>query len=205
MKIVKHYRKYGEVPNVGDKFGRWTVVDNNIIMLGNGNNKCEVEKGKNVRRTRSITCQCECGTIKIVRLDPLYTGKSKGCLCISGDFNRKRSINESVGTLSRTQFTYFKNCASRRDISWELTMDFLWDLYVKQNKKCALSGMSLDMTVKVPRRGNTNTASLDRIDSNKSYTEDNVQWVHKDINKLKSNFSDEYFIELCKLVGNFHN
>ena len=44
------------------------------------------------------------------------------------------------------------------------------------------------------------TASLDRIDSGKGYIVGNVQWLHKDINKMKLHHNQEYFIKLCKMV-----
>lgn len=46
-------------------------------------------------------------------------------------------------------------------------------------------------------------ASLDRIDSKKDYTIDNVQWVHKDLNYMKQDFTEEEFINYCKLVVNY--
>ena len=46
----------------------------------------------------------------------------------------------------------------------------------------------------------TKTASLDRIDSNLSYIKDNVQWIHKDLNRMKNEFSQDRFIEVCKAV-----
>ena len=45
------------------------------------------------------------------------------------------------------------------------------------------------------------TMSLDRIDNNKGYIEENVQWVHKDINMMKRIYSQDYFIYMCKLVA----
>ena len=48
------------------------------------------------------------------------------------------------------------------------------------------------------------TASLDRIDSSRGYVIDNIQWVHKDINWLKNDWSQKEFIELCSRVAN-HN
>ena len=48
------------------------------------------------------------------------------------------------------------------------------------------------------------TASIDRIDSNKGYIEDNVVWVHKDINIMKNKFSKEYFLMLCKKIVENH-
>jgi len=43
-------------------------------------------------------------------------------------------------------------------------------------------------------------ASLDRIDSDKGYTEGNVVWVYKPINLMKNTFSSEEFINICKLI-----
>lgn len=45
------------------------------------------------------------------------------------------------------------------------------------------------------------TASLDRIDSSKGYKIENIQWVHKDINQMKSALENNKFIELCELVS----
>jgi hypothetical protein len=45
------------------------------------------------------------------------------------------------------------------------------------------------------------TASLDRIDNNKGYTKDNIQWLHKNINLMKHCFDQKYFIELCNLIS----
>ncbi len=49
------------------------------------------------------------------------------------------------------------------------------------------------------------TASLDRIDSSGNYTENNIQWVHKDINKMKNVFSMDQLIEYCKKIVDHHN
>lgn len=67
-----------------------------------------------------------------------------------------------------------------------------------QNRQCKLSGMPLKFkTHKYDEVGN---ASLDRIDSSKGYTIDNVQWVHKDINKMKWNINQPEFLWLCDSV-----
>jgi len=42
-----------------------------------------------------------------------------------------------------------------------------------------------------------NTASLDRIDSTKGYTIDNVQWVHTIVNRMKWNTDENEFIKWC--------
>lgn len=84
-------------------------------------------------------------------------------------------------------------------LEFNITPEYLEKLYEKQNRKCALTGLSLDLDI-------TKTAiqqnwSLDRIDSNVGYVEGNVQWVHKDINMMKSTYSNEYFKEMCCKVA----
>lgn len=41
------------------------------------------------------------------------------------------------------------------------------------------------------------------IDSTKVYTIDNVQWVHKNINIMKWDISQEEFINWCGLIYNY--
>ena len=44
------------------------------------------------------------------------------------------------------------------------------------------------------------TASLDRIDSKKGYIEGNVQWVHKNVNKMKMDLDEKEFFSIVKQV-----
>jgi hypothetical protein len=46
----------------------------------------------------------------------------------------------------------------------------------------------------------TNTVSVDRIDSKKNYTKDNIQIVHKIINQCKMDLNDNDFYKFCKYV-----
>jgi hypothetical protein len=41
---------------------------------------------------------------------------------------------------------------------------------------------------------------LDRIDSSKGYTIDNVQWVHKIVNIMKHDVEEKEFFNWCKLI-----
>ena len=75
-------------------------------------------------------------------------------------------------------------------------MEYAWDLFLKQNRQCALTGLPLTIAM----HGNGN-ASLDRIDSLLGYEEGNVQWVHKHINLMKNALDENYFIKMCSLVA----
>ena len=79
-------------------------------------------------------------------------------------------------------------------------MEYLWKLFLDQNKKCTLTGMNLFFGRF--RNSKETNASLDRIDSSKGYVKGNLQWVLKDVNLMKGVFSQQHYIEICNLVTN---
>lgn len=95
-------------------------------------------------------------------------------------------------------FYSVKRSAKRRKIKFKLSIKDIWNLFVKQNRHCALSGKSIHFQTKYELRNGT--ASLDRIDSTKGYVEGNVQWVHKDVNAMKMDLSTNEFFDYCKLI-----
>lgn len=100
--------------------------------------------------------------------------------------------------ISSTYLSSVKNSARYRDIKFNINIEYMWDLFLNQDRKCALSG--IDLNFGSVARCNDITASLDRIDSSKGYIEENVQWIHKNINFMKQDFNEKYFIEMCNLV-----
>ena len=90
-----------------------------------------------------------------------------------------------------------KENARIRKWEWNLTVEYIWDIYVAQNKVCALSGVEIGF----PIFGRKSTASIDRIDPEIGYIPGNVQLVHKDVNRMKSFFKEDYFIEMCKKIA----
>jgi hypothetical protein len=46
------------------------------------------------------------------------------------------------------------------------------------------------------------TASLDRINNSLGYSVDNIQWVHKAINRMKGSMENKLFIKFCEEVVN---
>jgi hypothetical protein len=103
-------------------------------------------------------------------------------------------------------FNKIKNECNRksRQLEFNVTIEYLWDLFLRQDGYCAITGYPLQWgkhnTIKNKATGRT--ASLDRIDSSQGYTENNIQWVHKDVNLIKYILSQDEFIHWCKLVAN---
>lgn len=141
-------------------------------------------------------CQCKCGKISVIDATDLYKKKRKGCLECSG---KKRRMSEDI--LSDTKWKHILGHRFRKTkiLDIGISKEEAYDLFLKQNKKCAISGVEIKF-INYHKTSNETTASLDRIDSNKGYIKGNIQWVHKTINNMKQALSDEEFIKWCRKV-----
>lgn len=118
--------------------------------------------------------------------------------------NGQSSRWKGFGEIRGCFFNSMKKGAIKRNFEFNITIEDIWNLFLKQNRKCALTGvyLSFGQNDKDHKAGKT-TASLDRIDSSKGYTIDNVQWVHKWINLMKQDMHDNEFITWCNLVSKY--
>lgn len=180
------------MPYVNEVFDYWTIVDNTLYELK--------------PHIYAVKCVCKCGVEKYVRISALLTGRSKGCKCRTADRHRELKGNY-VGDISDTFWSRIKKSARIRDIDFNITKIYIWELFLKQNKKCKLSNLDIIIEKSICRkRGKSNiTASLDRIDSSKGYIVGNVQWLHKDVNYIKQDLDESYFKILCKLITDNDN
>jgi hypothetical protein len=118
--------------------------------------------------------------------------KCKSCSGHSNNFRGK------IGPMPITWFEVKRKSGLHRGYLWDLTPEYILDLYKEQNKLCALTGWPIGW----PEKGLTSTVSIDRIDSSEGYLIGNVQLLHKDVNMAKQKYSQEYFISLCEAVAN---
>ena len=183
FKIPIRTQSENKIINItGNKFGKFIVLE-------------RVENTK-TGQTQWL-CQCECGNIRKISQNSLMFASRTQCKkCY---WQNKAVFNQGISQL------YWQKVikgAIKRNLNIEITKEQCWDLYLKQNRKCALTGLEINFaeTSKEHNNGFT-TASLDRIDSLKGYTLNNIQWVHKDINKMKNSISMENFIKYCQLVN----
>lgn len=171
---------------LNQKFGKWEVIQYSHF---------------NTSKYRHLwKCRCDCGIEKIIREDTLLGGLSKSCGCV----NRHRSKNnrrwKGFEEISATYWNKIKMGAKRRGYDFSLTIEDAWKLFIKQNKKCALTGLDISFSKKV--RNFDGSASLDRIDNDKGYRIDNVQWIDKRVNTMKMDLPQSEFLGLCKLISN---
>lgn len=104
--------------------------------------------------------------------------------------------------ISRSQWYNIKNAPKYRkckNIECLIDCEDIWNQYIKQGKRCALSGLPINF-----HKTEAYTASVDRTDSNKGYTIDNIQIVHRDINMIKCDMTVEKLIEWCCLIKEYN-
>lgn len=167
---------------VGDKFGRYTVIEDTVVL----------------KHQAEILCKCECGRTNLVSCYTLTKGTSTQCIICGNSLKKENNPAwKGYGNIHGKTISKLKRDAILRNIDFNITIEFLDELYLKQNKCCALTGIQLSM------ESVNQTASLDRINSNVGYIENNVQWVHKDVNMMKKDYDQDYFITICKLIANY--
>lgn len=146
-------------------------------------------------------CKCECGNEVNVIHTNLVGSRIKSCGCKRKNEGKKNHLWKGYEEISGDYWCKVKHSAARRNLIFEIEIKYAWDLFIKQDKKCALTGTEIYFGLNQKQKY---TASLDRIDSSKEYTEDNIQWVHKDINRMKNAYDQDYFIEMCTKVATKH-
>lgn len=146
-------------------------------------------------RKNSVLWSCQCLCEKKTLLERTNNQLSRKdsilhCGCKKPNHAKNfKGLNEITGSY----FYRIARQAKERNFCFEISLQDIWELYLKQNKLCALSKVNISFS--------NNTASLDRIDSSNGYTINNIQLVHKDINRMKVDYKQEYFIEVCKLIA----
>lgn len=140
-----------------------------------------------------------CSTCSGCGAEQAYTRKDHAKQSHLADWQCKKCVatakrfseNMPVGDVCRL-YNKFRKSANKRQIGWEISIK---DFEACFTGECSLTGWKIDMAYA------NCTASLDRIDSSKPYTKDNIQWVHSMVNMCKNKYDQHLFVEMCKAVA----
>ena len=183
IKIAKRFRR--DITN--EKFGKLTAIK-------------PIKSDKNHRIIWLF--RCDCGVEKKMPLS--YVSSKKGIRSCGCSKNKPSVRWSGYGEISGTYWSYVKrNSKTRsRNIDFNITIQDAWGLFLKQNRRCALTGVKINFIRQYAHKknGEEQTASLDRINNFKGYTMDNIQWVHKIVNKMKMNLDEKDFLMWCNLI-----
>lgn len=162
---------------VGRQFGMLTVL------------KKTDERTQSKKVLWEVGCSCG-GRAKVTTADLLRKdGKNRvSCGCMNFRSGPKSANWKSPNGISMKYWNAVRASASKRNIDFSINIWYAFDCF---DGRCALTGQEIELN---------HTASIDRIDSSAGYVEGNIQWLHKYINRLKSNWPQDQFIELCRKV-----
>lgn len=159
--------------------------------------------GKNRYGNKHWLAKCKCGVRRELRTSLISGGgKRKATQCNFCTKYNNELTHQTQEMIPNRFWKRFLDQAIRRKIKVSFSKDDAFSIYLKQNKKCILSGENLYFTKFRTNFNRYTNASLDRIDSSLPYSIDNVQWVHKSINMMKGSLSDLDFIIWCRKVTN---
>lgn len=172
---------------IDKRFGRLLVISAN---------------GTNHRHDHLYLCKCDCGAEKSVKRTNLVRGLTTSCGCKHGSDSTLNTRWKGEGQISGSTWALIKKGARDRNIQITITLKEVWQQFENQEGKCALTGEPLILPKNC--RDYSGNASLDRIDSSLPYQIGNIQWVTKDVNLMKRNFTTDRFLATCIKVAN-HN
>lgn len=175
---------------VGEKFHMLTVIK----KLGS--------KGDKGKQSIFWLCQCECGNFKELPTKSLTRKEYKSCGCWmkTKEYSRSNHCWNGYKDIHGKWWGNIKRGAKKRGHKFDIDIEYAWEIYEKQNKKCAISGIDISFANSAKTFPNT-TASIDRIDSSVGYVKNNIQWVHKEVNLMKQGLSMDEFLNWIKIIG----
>jgi len=112
------------------------------------------------------------------------TSTGKFCLCA-----HCKACNKIARQTPRGKFETYRDCAARKELQFELTIQDFQDNW---NKNCHYCGDVIP------------TVGFDRIDSNKGYIKDNLVLCCTTCNTMKSNLDTSTFLLFCKKISEKH-
>ncbi len=164
--------------------------------------ECYKHRNKNLYHYECVDCGKPCQRNKTNTIEK-ENAKSNRC----NKCAKNKIIKDNGGVpinyngtynFSGKSYSAWKSSAKRRGINWKITKQQMEDVFKKQNGKCALSGMEM-----IPRKNTPYRPSIDRIDSTKGYSIDNIQFVCSMVNVMKNKFNEKDFIKMCCLIAKF--
>ena len=159
--IVSWVDKQKEIYKIGLKIAFWTVIGNPVA----------------INYKTMIPCRCICGTEKLISHRSLKLGSSKSCGCFRKQELSKTKLKHGMShsTLYKVWAQMIQRCTNPKHKSWNryggrgIEVDKTW-LDAKNFITWALSN------------GYQNGLELDRINNNKSYSQNNCRFVTHKVN-----------------------
>ena len=172
---------------IGRRFGKLVVIKR--------------DDNKNLPSSKSVTmweCKCDCGNVITVCSHHLISGNTKSCGCLRGGVHKQNGEAALNGLYSR-----YKNGAIKRSLNFSINKEFFISII---NKNCFYCNKVPSQTYKNihgDKYGHQIYNGIDRIDSSKGYTKDNVVPCCGTCNIMKMALSQQEFLEHIERIHNY--
>jgi hypothetical protein len=171
---------------------------------------CISRKNKDNSNSRR---RCSCGECDPLMFYKRRCSKCKKCTredrkqeyknIMSDDAKRLTKIEYNIAYQKANIFKYRLTSAKRRAMDWDREFDldenYLKELFKYQNGCCCYSGIPFDIDDK------NFTWSIDRVNSVKGYTKDNVVLCTNIMNIMKGSLTIEEFLTISKKFIEYQN
>ena len=178
-----------------------SVISGNSKRCGKG---CKILKQKYIDRTSQTCSKCDQEYI----ISPEFFSKNKNfptgfntiCrTCINNRTRASRRVErgeKSLDQLLSVRYVSIQLRMKKNVVNFDCSyLKLLWN---KQDGRCAIS--NIPMTYKMGIGRVPTNVSVDRINSAKSYSADNIQLVCMAVNQMKSNLQIDELIFFCKEI-----
>lgn len=135
--------------------------------------------------------KCDCGIEKIIHGSAVVSGNTKSCGCYGKEVRKNKRLPNDQGVITQIILGY-KRHAERRKFKWELSFQQVSNLIQQPCHYCGEEKTNCKITKNFKEGYNYN--GIDRVNSSKNYTVDNVVACCKICNYAKSNLSQKEFI-----------
>jgi hypothetical protein len=125
--------------------------------------------------------------------DSGYMGYCKACN--NARNKRYRKQEATLQSACKRVYSYLLRRVRVKNFELDFNATHLEKLFEVQNGLCAYTGESLELNA-----GYSNTLSVDRVNSSKGYTKDNIVLTTWEVNNCKQDLSLERFKALCAKV-----
>ena len=154
--------------------------------------KLTKEVNRSIKLGRKQFCSISCSKKESSNLEHLNKIRCQDTTHLKPD-NRKDEF-----TIFRKHFRKIKT----RDTGCTLTLEELLEIWNKQQGKCVYSKVQLQASNYKSSNNQIYTLSIDRIDSSKGYTKDNIQFISIAMNHMKNNMTHKETLELLNIIKN---
>lgn len=147
---------------------------------------------------------CDCGNVVEVKAGDVKSGNTLSCGCLKKDSTISRNIlfkrKPNNASNKNTLFNHYRNHAKNRRLTFSLTKD---EFIILAESACFYCGETPQRGFRANKHsGEWQSGGIDRIDSAKGYSIDNVVPCCKQCNIMKLNYTQEQFYRKVEQIYN---